>query len=940
MKQILVVFITLISISTYAQTGSITGVITDKEFNDEPLPQANVVIKGTEKGTVTDFDGLFSIEKIDDGNYTLEVSFIGYETKNIPVTVANGEKTTITISLAGSAVAMDEVVIKASTSTKRETETALLVQQKKAVEIKESIGAEQLAKLGVSDASAATTKISGVTKSEGSGDVFVRGLGDRYLYTTLNGLPIPSDDVEKKNINLGLFSTRLISSVDISKTTSANSSADQASGNIDIKTKEMTGDDFLKVSVSSGLNTNVFEEDSFSNFKTTANYENIQLGFYSKPMRTSKAILNQTWATSNDNNPINRSISVSYGKKIKDNTKLLLSVGQNSNYNYTNGLFRDYDNNILTDSIFDVINWRKNINTTALLDLTQKFNDKHSGKITSLLVNKSTDQVYEGGRLGNAIIQDETSAESGLFQFIRDQNTKTTMLFVGQLHTSHRIGEKQKLDFSTGYNILNANEPNRIRNQANFNINTGETVLPTTGGDFQQRKTLQLITDNEYNARINDELLIIEDNTEEGNGKSLKVNLGLNYRRKTRDFKSQFFGVTKSNTYNQVVDLGSIDELHKLFTQENIDKGIISTSELPKDKYDGKLQSIAAYSDFNLNLGKFTSQVGLRFQKDNIDINYDVGTLLIREGSTSKEYMNLYPSVNLKYVINNKHSLRFSNSYTITLPEFKEIAPFEYAPPVGQEVAGNPNLEASKNINYDIKWEFFPSRSELLSLTSFYKTIDNPINKVMERSASQRLSFFNSGEQARIYGIETELRLDLIKEDDEAETPSNSLKLNLNASKMWHEQDLISKSFDDGTVLTYQYNGRRYERLQGASDWIGNISLNFNTNTERPFDATITANYASAKIFALGNPLNQFKSDIAFNESIVEEGFTVLDLVFSKEINNDLSIKLSAKNLLNPEIKRTQLINKNVTNRGSAKKQTVFSYKRGTQIKLSLNYQF
>ena len=106
-----------------------------------------------------------------------------------------------------------------------------------------------MSRLGVNDAAAATTKIAGIGKTQGSGDVYVRGLGDRYLYTTLNGLPIPSDDVDKKNINLDLFSTRLIKNVSVSKTTTAAVSADQASGNINVDSKELGINDVFDISI-------------------------------------------------------------------------------------------------------------------------------------------------------------------------------------------------------------------------------------------------------------------------------------------------------------------------------------------------------------------------------------------------------------------------------------------------------------------------------------------------------------------------------------------------------------------------------------------------------------------------------------------------------------------------------------------------------------------
>ena len=121
---------------------------------------------------------------------------MGYEPVTISGVVVEADKfTNVSTALGASAAALDEVIIKVQTS--RERETALLMEQKNAIEIKESIGAQQLAKQGITDAATATTKISGVTTCEASGDVFIRGLGDRYLYTTLNGLPIPSDDIER-----------------------------------------------------------------------------------------------------------------------------------------------------------------------------------------------------------------------------------------------------------------------------------------------------------------------------------------------------------------------------------------------------------------------------------------------------------------------------------------------------------------------------------------------------------------------------------------------------------------------------------------------------------------------------------------------------------------------------------------------------------------------
>ena len=238
------------------KTGSILGKLTDTEMNNEPLPFANVVIKGTTKGTTSDFYGLYEIANLEPGTYTVVYSFLGYETVEIPdVNVEAGKVTTIDVPMASTGVTLEGVTV--TTIARKDSETALLIDQKKAIEIKESIGAVELGKMGVSDVAAATTKISGVSSSEASGDVFVRGLGDRYLSTTLNGLTVPSDDVEKKNIDLSLFPTRVIRNVSISKTYAAQSSADQSSGTINISSRELVGTRELRAGLSTGINSNV-----------------------------------------------------------------------------------------------------------------------------------------------------------------------------------------------------------------------------------------------------------------------------------------------------------------------------------------------------------------------------------------------------------------------------------------------------------------------------------------------------------------------------------------------------------------------------------------------------------------------------------------------------------------------------------------------------------
>ncbi|MBJ6366728.1 TonB-dependent receptor [Snuella sedimenti] len=912
MKNItLLLILFVVSLSNAQTTGSVVGKLTDKEYNNEPLAFANVLIKGTTKGTTSDFDGLYSLDNLEAGDYILQFSFVGYETQEISVTIVAGKVTEVNVPMGASAASLDEVVI--TTTTKRESETALLLEQKKAVIIKESIGAERLSKIGVSDASGATTKISGVTKSEGSGDIYIRGLGDRYLSTTMNGLPIPSDDVNNKNINLNLFSTSMIENVGISKTYATSSYADQSSGNVDITSKSYSKKE-LSVTLSSGYNTNVI---GLNGFKSSIMSDDVTLGFHKKQYALVDLITRQSWDPVNTKNIGNYGIQLSGGTKFDvfgKQLKLLVAGNHSKSYTYQQGIFRTFRSNILDNEFTDVEQYNTTTNSTGYINLNLKLNDNNKLKLSSLSVNTSNDVVYEQGRNGEGYVFDQDPQEEGAF--VRDQNFKQTIVLVNQLEGSHNLSEKNELTWATGYNYVFAQEPNRIRNEAN--ILDENTVQYAHVGDFQQRKSSQKIEDTEYNAYINDAFEFGK--LDEDENSPYKLNIGANFRQKDRVFSSLFIGVRARG-----FQVPNIDSFSETFTPDNFQNGLVLRERDP-DRYDADLNVIAGYAnlDFGINK-KFSGNVGIRFERDEINVLWDVANYVGRVGSIKKEYNNLYPSVNLKYELNEKNALRLASSLTQTLPEFKEIAPFEYVSPTGRVTRGNPDLEKSDVLNIDLKYEFFPSNGQLISATGFYKNIKNPINLAQTRGSAGIFEYNNTGDKAQVYGLELETRLDLIKNEED----KSLLDFNANLTKMWFNQDLFRE---------YQYKDVTETDLQGASDLILNGSLSYNSNTEREFSATLTGNYASDKIFALGSPEDFDNSDVLYNDQIIEKGFVTMDLVVSKEITKKLQLKFVGRNLLNPKIEQIQAV-RNISS-GVETIETVSSYKKGSLLSLSLKYTF
>ena len=218
MRTRLTILFLLFSLITFAQKTSVSGIVSDKDLKGEPLPFANISIKGTTQGASTDIDGKYAIE-VTPGTHIIVFSFLGYESKEISFTIKEGENKVINETLGSGSVTMEDVLVKATVS--REKETALLLEQKKAVEIKQSIGAQEMSRKGVSDVEEGLTKITGISKVDGRG-LFVRGLEDRYNNLLINGLAVPSNNPFKKIIPLDIFSTDIVSIIETYKTFNTN----------------------------------------------------------------------------------------------------------------------------------------------------------------------------------------------------------------------------------------------------------------------------------------------------------------------------------------------------------------------------------------------------------------------------------------------------------------------------------------------------------------------------------------------------------------------------------------------------------------------------------------------------------------------------------------------------------------------------------------------
>ncbi len=251
-KQFLyLIIICIFSNLIYSQTGELAGKVMDKEYNDI-LPFANVIIKETGTGTTTDFEGDYSI-KLEEGIYTVVFSFIGYETVEISeVQISAGEATNLNASIGPLSNELQEVIVKATSA--ENTEASILNVQKKSINLLDGISAQAFSKIGASKAASAVKSVPGVSV-QGGKYVYVRGLGDRYTKSILNGVDIPGLDPDRNTIQMDIFPTNILDNIQVVKSFTADYPADFTGGVVNIITKDFPNKEEYSISVGAEYNS-------------------------------------------------------------------------------------------------------------------------------------------------------------------------------------------------------------------------------------------------------------------------------------------------------------------------------------------------------------------------------------------------------------------------------------------------------------------------------------------------------------------------------------------------------------------------------------------------------------------------------------------------------------------------------------------------------------
>jgi len=880
--------------TAFAQSGKITGRVTDKELAEE-LIGASVSIVGTTKGALTDLDGNFTIV-IAPGKYDLRVSYIGYQVQVVKgVNVTAGKTTRQDVEMDTEAAEADEIVVEAELSTA--TEGALLTERKKSLAVSDGISAEFIKKTPDSDAGDAIKRTTGVSVVGGK-YVFVRGLGERYSNTQLNGVNVPSPEPEKKVVPMDIIPAGLIENIVTIKTFLPDQPGTFAGGLVRIKTKEFPDEFQFNVSVSGGFNSNAHFQDIWGYDGGGIDFLGIDDGNRELPFSRNLNNLS-TKEVANAYGKFNNNVFMpskggyapnqSYSMSIADQVNLgNLPIGYIANLTYSSGAKYKEQKSFfprLAKGEYEYL-WNSDIatydvNWGGVLNFSTKLNNDNKIGLKTTYNRSAEDESMH--TLGNSFY--ESDVLSNLIRTTRLRFIERQM-WSSQLSGNHYLSwlGKSELEWKAQYASAKRYEPDNRETQYLYDE---DLEMFSYNNDYKRNgRFFSDLSDDEY-----DILLDFTVPFKQWSGFKGKVKMGGVYTTKNREFWARRFKFQQpSGEYEGLTP-------EQLFSESNIEAGMIRFVEStdPSDQYTADEKIMATYAMVELPIFRNVRFIGgARLERNDIKINSFAGTIdNLQAVKGGFDETNILPSLNLIYELSDQMNVRGAFSQTIANPELRELAPFRFDS-YRTAMVGNPFLEQTKIQNYDLRWEWFPSFGELIAISLFYKNIDKPLEVVaLAGFGSTPEETTNNGKTAKNYGVEFEFRKGLGFLSHSLANFSISTNVTLVKSEIEQGKYIYRYNPSSGILEEFpvaaSLSGKR--KMQGQSPYVINVNLGYD-NPEWGLSSTLLYNIVGERISQLnGNPY--------FPHNFVEKSRHQLDLSLSKRLTDNFKTKLNIKNILN-----------------------------------------
>jgi hypothetical protein len=524
------------------------------------------------------------------------------------------------------------------------------------------------------------------------------------------------------------------------------------------------------------------------------------------------------------------------------------------------------------------------------------------------------------------VVRNATDFVEGRPIALYSQRFESRSIYTGQLIGNNTLGEgRTDIDWRLGYAYTHRTEPDwrRVRyvDEPLTAAISNQPVLINAGRFFSELNENVFTAGGDVEHKLGD--LAAED--------AIKLKAGFYAERKDRDFDARFFGYTNGDTTRKRLPVDQI------FSPENVtgrDLSAFSVQEEynPSNRYDAANTLLAGYAQAYVPFGRFNATVGLRMEYNRQELNSrNRGGNRI---NVDNPVVSPLPSVNIAYNLSDKQLVRVAYAYTVNRPEFRELAPFRYYDfNINADIEGNEFLETAQIHNADVRWEYYPSPSELVSFGVFYKYFNKPIESYLRTQPGAISYTFVNADNATSYGAEIEIR----KSFSELSQSRffQSLSVVANASYIFSNIDMGPSvrvgSAVSSTPLPVSGLVDRNRPMQNQSPYLVNGGLYY-SDEKAGLQVNVLYNVFGKRVFAVGS---------LEEPTIYEMPRSVVDFNITKNIGPKLEVRFSAQDILNQAFRLEQDYNNDAKIEGGADgNQVIRSFRRGQYFTVGINYNF
>lgn len=902
LKSKLLITLSFISFISFSQSGTLSGTIHDGEYNDV-LSFATVVVKNTSTGTTSDFEGDYSLE-LQEGVYTIVYSFVGYETKEITeVKIKSGETTTIDVTLNATAGLLDEVVV--TTTARRNTEQSVLNLQKNSITVMDGLSVEGMKRTGASDVASAVKNIPGVSV-QGGKFVYVRGLGDRYTKSILNGVDVPGLDPDRNTLQLDIFPTNILENILVIKSSSADLPADFTGGVVNIVTKDFSGKEEYSFSIGGTYNSSMhFNSDYLTYDGGKTDFLGLDDGTRDIPIPTGVDIprpfendpstttltreFNPVMAAARERSLMDFSLGLTAANEYdlgENGNKLgyIASVSYKNSTDYfddyqTGGIFRKNNDK----SIFELDLGRTQIGELATNNVLMSGLAGVSYKTNKSKIQLNVLHIQNGESKAGVLRQDIRITDAVIIDKDNLEYTERSITNVLLAGKHSNADGSWNLDWKLSPTLSKINDKdNRV---TAFRVESeGTTIDPASGGNptriWRELDEINLAGKLDLSKR----------HTLFGN--EAKLNFGGAYTYKQRDFRIDQYRILLQGIVDLNGDPNQLLAPDNIYTQES-GQGTYMTNDFNiSNTFDSYMTVGAAYLSEEFKLSeKFKAVLGLRAEK--FDLFYtgqDQQAQNVFDEENVLDKMDLFPNVNLIYSFTPETNLRTSYSKTTARPSFKEVSVAQIFDPLSNSTfIGNLDIQPTYIDNFDLRFEKFGEGAELFAISAFYKTFDDPIELSFFRAAPDQFEPRNLGD-ATVYGAELEFRKNLtfIQGLEDFSVNVNASIIESQQEYGEEEKEAREDNLREGETLD------DFRQLQGQSPYLINAGISY-SGMENGFQAGLFYNVQgkTLEIVGAGNIPDVFT--LPFHNLVLN-----FSKSFGKENNSSITFKF--ENILNDDV--------------------------------------